>query len=170
MPRISKVSSDMYQEDALKNFEFELLIGALRYYEYRQTIASATFPASVIKRYWVKAKRTKKNIEFCQRVAFQFAEVDHKNGEIDWADLPDCDRMAWTLFYEFCKCYVTGYYSVECKDDKGITTIFKAFKNEYDGHYYAVDSYLENPYFPIYIVSDKIIEAKKPIFDVIEKF
>ena len=141
-----------------KEFNFEMLIGALRYYENRMTAASASFPGDVIKYYF-----TGDNVdeEFCKRVAYQFAFTDHKS-EADWADSEfDCDREVWTRFFQFCRGYINGFTKIECTDKKRNKFIYHAFKVDYENLYYDVDSYLSNPQFPPYIDPEYITK----IFD-----
>ena len=143
-----------------ESFDFELLIGALRYYEYRMSIASASFPGNVVRCYWVVAERTDKHIQFCKRVANQFVHTDHKS-EYDWAQSEfECDREPWTRFYNFCKGYVDGYYKVHCKLKSGEIIDKTAFKVEYENHYYPLDKYLENPDFPQFISPDSIVNVE----------
>lgn len=123
----------------LTDWEWTSLIGALRYYENRATIVSATFPAEVVKRYFGGAYSP----ESCKRIARQFVEVDHqRNGESDWAKSIDIDRNPWTKFYAFLKAYLNGfekYHGIDC------------FYCETTKRHYPRVEYVSRPWLEVYI-------------------
>jgi hypothetical protein len=99
----------------LTDWDWTTLVAAWRYYEYRSTIASATFPRDIFGRYFTGEY----DPEECRRIAHQFYSVDHGgNGEADWQGkyLADCDIRPWTAFYAFCKAYCEGFAKVHTKD------------------------------------------------------
>lgn len=99
----------------LSAWDWTTLVAAWRYYEYRSTIASATFPRDIYERYFTGDY----DEESCRRIARQFYYVDHgRNGEADWQGkyLADCDIKPWAAFYAFCKAYCEGFAKVHTKN------------------------------------------------------
>jgi hypothetical protein len=99
----------------LSDWDWTTLVASWRYYEYRSTIASATFPRDIYERYFTGYYSEK----CCKRIAHQFYSVDHGiNGEADWQGeyLADCDIKPWAAFYAFCKAYCKGFAKVHMKD------------------------------------------------------
>lgn len=135
-------------ENGLSDWEWTTLVGAMRYYQYRQTIVSASFPEKIVSRYWGSGRYGK---AVQRKIANQFAMVDHGlNGERDWAVLSDIDRLSWCKFYAFCKGVCNGFliYSVldggkVCKDE--------CFHCETTGRIYPVGMYIHNPYLACYL-------------------
>lgn len=97
----------------LTDWDWTTLVAAWRYYEYRSTIASATFPRDIYERYFTGDY----DEESCRRIAHQFYAVDHGiNGEADWQGQSDIDAKPWAAFYAFCKAYCEGFATVYTKD------------------------------------------------------
>lgn len=138
-----------HEKKVLTEWDWDTLVAAWRYYEYRSTIASAMFPMCIFGRFFMG----KYSEEDCKRIAHQFAYVDHKRkGEEDWNDLPDVDKKPWCVFYAFCKAYCDGFTAVRVKyggKEEGI----KAFWCEATGHWHSAD----NPRPDIYIADECII-------------
>ncbi len=118
----------------ISSFEWEMLVGAWRYYEHRATIASATFPASLIATYF----RGDYKKEECERIARQFVKVDHsRNGEGDWRGEDDCARKEWCRLYAFLKAYLDGWEVVRGEE---------CFYCEATGRYYPRENYVSHPF------------------------
>jgi len=99
-------------------WDWELLVGAWRYYEYRMTISSESFPCEVVRRYFNGAYDEKS----CERIARQFAFTDHPNGEADWSNekhFMNCDKRPWRKFHAFCKAWIDGFTTITLDDGKG---------------------------------------------------
>ena len=97
----------------LTDWDWTTLVAAWRYYEYRSTIASATFPRDIYERFFTG----KYDEESCRRIAHQFYYVDHSiEGEKDWQRQSDIDAKPWTAFYAFCKAYCEGFARLRLKD------------------------------------------------------
>jgi len=133
----------------LSHWDWTVLVAAWRYYEYRSTIASSMFPAEIIERFF----RGDYESESCLRIARQFVEVDHHNGEKDWTDQKfamSCDTTAWCKFYAFLKAYLNGFHHIhlEGKDKTGkkLNQDCEAFLCEYTKRWYPKDEYLINPH------------------------
>lgn len=143
----------------LSTWDWETLVAAWRYYEYRQTIASAGFPCDIIERFF----RGDYTEESCRKIARQFAEVDHGlRGEEDWTGnkyLHDCDKIRWTKFYAFCKAYNEGFTSLKLKHDDGRIETMEAFYCNYMKRWYPVKMYISNPYIEQYIDESHIIKG-----------
>ena len=128
--------------DYLSEWEWTTLVGAWRYYEFRNTITSASFPAQVVERYW----QGKMFTNFARtHIARQFAKVDHgANGEADWKGQPECDRIPWAKFYAFCKAWYDGFLKAVCTVN-GKRRDVVCFKSETTGRFYPVSKYINNP-------------------------
>lgn len=97
----------------LSAWDWTTLVAAWRYYEYRSTISSATFPQDIYNRFFTG----KYDEESCRRIARQFYYVDHGiRGEEDWHGQSDIDAKPWTAFYAFCKAYYEGFAKVHTRD------------------------------------------------------
>lgn len=130
----------------LSDWEWTSLIGALRYYENRATIVSASFPAEVVHRYFGGAYSP----EACKRIANQFVEIDHHRGESDWAKSSDIDRNPWTKFYAFLRAYLNGF-----EKHRGVD----CFYCETTKRHYPRVEYVSRPWLELYIGDEK--ETKK---------
>lgn len=99
--------------EVLSNWEWTTLVAAWRYYELRATIASATFPEDVVRRFWGSGKYSDSVL---RQIANQFANIDHgRDGESYWTKdrtIGDCDRKSWCVFYAFCKGWCEGFTTV----------------------------------------------------------
>jgi hypothetical protein len=99
----------------LSDWDWTTLVAAWRYYEYRSTIASATFPQDIYNRFFTGDY----DEESCRLIAHQFYSIDHgRNGEADWCgkSFSDIDAKPWTAFYAFCKAYCECFTKVYTKD------------------------------------------------------
>lgn len=149
----------------LTDWEWMTLVGAWRYYERRATIASATFPADIVERFWGSGMYSD---EALTQIARQFAEIDHgMDGEKDWIGdktIRDCDRKPWCLFYAFCKAWLGGFSTVVMDGDGADGTHIhdepKCFHCDYTGRWYPVDEYLFNPRNPRYCAEEFIKEIR----------
>lgn len=142
--------------DKLTGWEWNTLLAAWRYYEYRCTTVSATFPEDMIKRFFQGAYSTR----ICKQIATQFAVTEHGiRGEEDWAKdkcLRDCDKLSWTMFFRFCQGYVTGFHKVVLKNED-IQQEVDAFHVDWNDRWYPVKEYLEYPYREIYCAPECIV-------------
>lgn len=144
--------------DMLSDWEWTTLVGAWRYYEFRNTIASASFPAQIVSRYWLGKMFTN-----CARtrIAHQFAEIDHgKNGEADWKGQPECDRVPWSKFYAFCAAWRDGFLKAVCTVG-GKRRAVVCFECETTGRLYPVAEYIRNPDAECFLDREKVIETIK---------
>lgn len=145
-------------ENVLSDWEWTTLVGAMRYYQYRQTISSATFPEDVVSRYWGSGRYGK---AVQRKIANQFAMVDHGiNGEMDWAVLSDTDRLPWCRFYAFCKGVCNGFQKYRLVYDGKVIT-GDCFRCESNGRLYSVEHYIRNPCICAYLNEDATIELKE---------
>lgn len=144
--------------DILSDWERTTLIGAWRYYEFRNTIASASFPAQVVERYWQG-----KTFTNCARthIAHQFAKVDHgENGEADWKGQPECDRVPWAKFCAFCAAWCDGFLKAVCTV-RGKRRAVVCFECETTGRLYSVADYIRDPDAECFLVREKVVEVIK---------
>ncbi len=122
------------EKKRISTFEYEMLVGAWRYYEHRETIAAATFPGDVIERYF----RGDYANGDCVRIAHQFVKVDHaRNGEGDWLGDDGGFRKAWCKLYAFLKAYLDGWEVVRGEE---------CFYCEATGRYYPRENYVSRPF------------------------
>lgn len=133
-----------------RGFEWDCLVAAWRYYEYRTTASSAGFPGDIIDRYFAPANEY--NAASRKGIAEQFANVDHyRNGEDDWIKLNalmECDKRPWCKFYAFCRAYIYGFSTVVLDGKIGGKKVHeepKCFFCKFTNHWYPVDLYLSNP-------------------------
>lgn len=150
---------------SLTGWDWEILIAACRYYEYRHTIASASFPAELVSRFFTGAYDEKS----CKRIATQFVKTDHPYGESDWTNdnsvLADCDNRAWCKLWAFLNAYLTGFTTVVLDGNNGKEHLHdepECFYCEYTKRWYPKDSYLANPWVEQYC-ADEFIKETKPI-------
>lgn len=143
--------------DKLTDWEWITLVAAWRYYENSMTIASATFPEDIIKRFFQGAYSTR----ICKQIANQFAIVDHGiRGEDDWAKdkfLRYCDILPWIKFFRFCQGYLARFHKVVLKRDN-LQQEVDAFHVDWNDTWYPAKEYLEYPHLeiccaPAFIVS-----------------
>lgn len=131
--------------EMLEGWEWETLVGAWRYYEYRSTIVSASFPHVIVQRYWGGGNNYSDKVRI--QIARQFAEIDHgARGERDWTEaysLHKCDICPWTVFYAFCKAYLKGFNVLtlqNSEDDK--SSKLECFFTESDKQWRCKDVYI----------------------------
>jgi len=126
------------------------------------TIASASFPEDIVRRFF----SGKYDDESCKRIARQFAEIDHPNGEEDWTGseyLMNCDKTPWCKFYAFCKAYCDGFKTVVMDGEnngKHIHDEPECFWCEYTKRWYPKDMYIERPWEERYCAEEFIKEVK----------
>ncbi len=146
------------------SFEWDMLVGAWRYYENRSTITGSMFPGDIVKRYFGGDYED----DECRRIAYQFAEDDHGiSGALDWCQDKDATVIKWKLdycpwlkFYEFCHGWCKGFENVQClvvKDGHQVKETVRAFYLEATGRWYPVDEYLKYPYNEIYIPKETLV-------------
>lgn len=142
--------------DKLTDWEWVTLVAAWRYYQYWQTIVSATFPEDIIKRFFQGAYSAR----ICRQIARQFAEIDHgTRGEEDWSKdkyLRDCDKQAWTKFFRFCQGYVSGFHKVVLKRGR-LQQEVDAFHVDWNDRWYPVKEYIEHPHLEAYCAPEFIV-------------
>ena len=133
----------------LTDWDWTTLVAAWRYYEYGSTISSACFPEMIVERYF----RGVYNHAAQERIARQFADVDHHHGnaeplagERDWERKDDCDRRPWCKFYAFCWHFVHGW---KMKD--GV----RCFHCNTTGRDYPVVEYVANPHVETWMPTKK---------------
>ena len=149
--------------DHLTQWEWETLVGAWRYYEYRQTIVSTAFPGAIVRRFWQSGAYAD---SVQRKIANQFANIDHgRLGEADWADLPDVDRAQWTRFFAFCKGVCDGFHVVICKPFGRRRHKIVCFLCETTGTLHPVDEYIKCPaldchFDPLKVVRIETAKAK----------
>lgn len=144
--------------DIPSDWEWTTLVGAWRYYEFRSTIASASFPAQIVERYW-----RGKMFTDCARthIANQFANIDHgANGEADWKGQPECDRVPWAKFYAFCKAWCDGFLEIVCTD-KGKKRTVVCFGCETTGRFYPTAKYISNPRGECFLNMTNVVKLMK---------
>lgn len=140
----------------LTEWDWNTLVAAWRYYEYRHTISSATFPEEVVRHFFAGTH----DEESCKQIAHQFAYIDHgRRGAEDWEDQTgtgfDCDKKPWQKFYYFCKAYCDGFTDVELMDGSTV----KAFYNTKTDRWIPLDSYISRPGTEIFISPDAIVKV-----------
>lgn len=125
------------EKKSLAEWDWTTLVAAWRYYEHRQTIASAMFPHEVVERFFTGAY----DEESCRRIARQFVDVDHYDGPDDkmsgWVgddEFGESDRKAWRLFYSYLYAWNYGFTTanVIINGKSGSVDVFRA-----DGKWYA---------------------------------
>lgn len=136
--------------DQLSDWEWTTLVAAWRYYEHGHTIASATFPHDVVKRFWGEGNPYSDEVR--DTIANQFAKVDHGlRGEEDWTvwikpdyrGAFDCDYSEWTTFYQFCRGWVDGYADLTVSNGKRTENV-KAFYTEFTERWTPVEEYIKH--------------------------
>lgn len=150
----------------LSDWEWTTLVAAWRYYEGRATIASATFPEDVVRRFWGSGKYSDAVL---RQIANQFANIDHgRDGESYWTKdrtIMDCDRKPWCLFYAFCKGWCEGFTTVvldaTLADGQHLHQEPACFWCEYTKRWYPVDEYISDPSRHRYCAEDFITEVRK---------
>lgn len=146
------------KKKTLTDWDWTVLPAALRYYEHGANIASCSFPADVVERFF----RGDYDEESCHRIAYQFAINDHgRRGKADWDNAMSMDREPWVMFYSFCKAYIEGFYTIYAKNDYGKIIQHEAFKNEDTGRWIPVDGYLKNPSWGTWIPDEYIMKVEK---------
>lgn len=141
--------------NVLSDWEWMTLVGAMRYYEYRSSIASATFPNNVVALYWGSG-RYGKSVQI--QLANQFAIVDHGiKGEGDWAQQPAADRLPWCRFHAFCKGVCNGFLKYRAVYGGKVVT-GDCFRCETNGRLYPVEQYISNPWICAYLVEDALMK------------
>lgn len=150
--------------DRLTMWEWETLVAAWRYYEHGHTIASATFPADIVERFWGAGNPYADEVR--ATIANQFAKIDHGiRGEADWTQWRtnaafDCDCAVWTTFYQFCKGWVDGFAELTVSNGKRTERV-KAFYTEFTGKWTPVDGYIAHPLHSPYIPKEWIKRGGK---------
>ena len=148
--------------DRLSMWEWDLLVGAWRNYEYGATITSASFPHDIVTHYWGKGNNYSDDVRMT--IANQFAFTDHgQKGELDWTDKKfcslNCDKRAWCAFYQFCRAWVKGFTPITVKDPKTKKEFsLMVFHTDWDDRWIDRDRYIEhgegwhiNPKFILHI-------------------
>lgn len=141
------------QIERLSDWDWETLVAAWRYYETRTSASSAGFPGMIVSRYWRSGDYAKKVLD---TIAHQFAITDHGLTQEEFWSGPwywHCDRLAWTKFYRFCEGWINGFAKVS-----GV----EAFRVDWNGIWYPVSAYIENPDLEGYIPEKSIREIVYP--------
>ncbi len=115
-------------------FDYDVIVGALRYYEHRATVAGRGFPARFIEEFFTSDYFSECKIEL---IARQFVLIDHgANGEKDWDRETYADKLPWCRLFAFLKAYLEGWKivnGVEC------------FHCGLTGRDYPKDEYINDP-------------------------
>lgn len=137
------------QPAPLSDFEHTLLRMSIRYACHRQTIASASLPASIVLNWWSRISDTKKRTiyEDLQR-ELEFSKTS--NGEPKFGS--DCDNHAWQKFMSACN--IDSYEVITLTDDSEVT-VFRS-----GGVIYPLDKYTQNPWIDCYIPEENIKKGK----------
>jgi len=151
--------------DHIGGWDWETLVASWRYYEYRNTISSASFPVDIVERYWKSGNYSPKAL---RKIARQFVEIDHRNGESDWTglwkdSLRDCDKLPWCKFWAFCNGYLHGFKTVVLdgkSDGKHLHEEPECFWCEYTQRWYPAKEYIENPWIESFCGEEYIKEVK----------
>lgn len=100
------------KKKSLSDWDWTTLVAAWRYYEHRNTIASAMFPHEIVTRFFTGDY----DEESCKLIARQFVEVDHRLGPDNKLDgwvgddaFGASDRKAWRLFYFYLSAWINGF-------------------------------------------------------------
>lgn len=152
--------------EILSDWEWTTLVAAWRYYEGRATIASATFPDDVVRRFWGSGRYSDAVL---RQIANQFANIDHgRDGESYWTKdrtIMDCDRKSWCVFYAFCKGWCEGFTTVvldaTLADGQHLHQEPACFWCEYTKRWYPVDEYISDPSRHWCCAEDFITEVRK---------
>lgn len=143
--------------DLLSDWEWTTLVGAWRYYEFRNTIASASFPAQIVERYWQGKMFTN-----CARtrIAHQFAQSDHgAHAEADWKGRPECNRVPWAKFCAFCAAWCDGFLKA-VRTVGGKRREVVCFECETTGRLYPVAEYVRSPDAECFLDREKVVEVE----------
>ena len=134
----------------LTDWDWTTLVAAWRYYQYRSTIVSATFPRDIYERYFTGKYAS----EDCLRIAHQFYYIDHgRNGEMDWQGQSDMDANPWTAFFAFCQAYCEGFSKLRLKDG----SIIEAFYHETSKRWIPRERYRGDA--DVSIADDRIVKV-----------
>lgn len=152
--------------EVLSDWEWTTLVAAWRYYERRTTIASATFPGDVVRRFWGSGKYSDSVL---RQIAHQFANVDHgRDGESYWTKdgtIGDCDRRSWCMFYAFCRGWCEGFTTVvldaTLADGRHLHQEPTCFRCEYTKRWHPVDEYVSDPHRHRWCEDAFITEVRK---------
>lgn len=155
--------------DHLTDWEWTTLVAAWRYYEHGHTIASATFPSDMLRRFWGNGNPYSDKVR--DTIANQFAKIDHGvRGEKDWTmwlkpntkGAFECDCSVWTTFFQFCRGWVDGYSELTASNGKRTQTV-KAFYTEFTKRWTPVDGYIKHGQYSPYIPDEYIVKQKGEI-------
>ncbi len=146
----------------LTDWDWETTVAAWRYYEYGATIASATFPEEMVRRFFSIPDAWSEDAKM--RIAMQFADTDHgRKGEEDWKICEAMDRKPWCKFYNFCKGWVHGFAQVRFRSDADKDEhVVAAFRCMETGRWYPVEKYLESPFLECFIPDEWVLEVARP--------
>ena len=130
------------KKKTLTDWDWTTLVAAWRYYEHRNTIASAMFPHEIVKRFFTGEY----DEESCRRIARQFVEIDHRDGPDDKISglvgddaFSASDRRAWRMFYYYLFAWHYGYFSKARVTLGGKSIHVEVFNSE--GKWYDKESY-----------------------------
>ena len=122
------------KKKTLTDWDWTTLVASWRYYEHRNTITSFMFPHEVVTRFFTGIY----DYESCRRIAWQFVEIDHKDGPDDkmsgWVGdkaSGECYRKAWRLFFYYLKAWICWFSTAKVKSIGGCVDVFFA-----DGKWY----------------------------------
>ena len=140
----------------LTDWDWTTLVAAWRYYQYRSTIVSATFPQNIYERYFTGEYVP----EDCFRIAYQFYSIDHgRDGEADWQGQSVIYAKPWTAFFAFCKAYCEGFARLRLKDG----SIHEAFYCETFKRWISRKLYCGD--VDVNIVDDRIVKVESEVCD-----
>ena len=144
----------------ISGWDWETLVASWRYFEYRHTISSASFPGDIIARFWRSGNYAD---DVLDTIANQFANIDHRNGERDWDDFKSnefskCDYIEWKKLYCFFKAWCDDKWELVRADDGRKTQTHLCFI--FDEKLIPMKVYIEHPSFDIYLNPEHIKEVK----------
>ena len=155
------------QVESIGGWDWRTLVASWRYYEYRHTISSATFPCDIIERFWQSGKYAKSALD---QIARQFAHLDHgSRGEEDWSFMKSevelsCDARPWCKFFAFCDAWYKDAFKTVVMDGELNTGRIhfeeKAFFCKLTKRWYSVNGYIANPHREVSLADEFIREVK----------
>jgi hypothetical protein len=131
-------------KNSIKDFEWALLWSSLRYFVGRETIASATFPASVIEHCFYRLSENQK-----RSLAKEVWEHLEQHGRVGHQQI---DQPHWL---KFAAALETEKHIEVMTIDGNIHTCFKV-----NGRFYPLDIYVRNPNQETYLPEENIMDAE----------
>lgn len=124
--------------------EWCLIFGAMRYFMGRATIASATFPEAVIRKYHARLSEVQK-----EQLVEDLREHLREGKTFGWKTI---DEPVWNKFLAALD--ESSHYQVEAIDNT-THTVFEA-----NGKIYPLNTYLRDPGMEIYLPEENILKNR----------